>query len=235
MHYEIEELIPVVGKLAEKYTSGESTSISYERAELLMEAVLYCIHELEQNCQDSLTLAEKMPAQKAYDLGADCVEKKTRQALKLYHELLLEFDNYGNKCLYHVFTKEMPEFFKRYDVRFAPQDTILSLDYPVEKDISVLTGIDNIFEFLFFIQLEQRFLKKFSRDFCMDAISAYSFYYKEMTENICVIVFEAALRQLLEKSKDSYERIFRILLSEDLPEIENYLKNAAVHSQSLWR
>ncbi len=59
MHYEIEELIPVVGKLAEKYTSGESTSISYERAELLMEAVLYCIHELEQNCQDSLTLAEK--------------------------------------------------------------------------------------------------------------------------------------------------------------------------------
>ena len=74
MHYEIEELIPVVGKLAEKYTSGESTSISYERAELLMEAVLYCIHELEQNCQDSLTLAEKMPAQKAYDLGADCVE-----------------------------------------------------------------------------------------------------------------------------------------------------------------
>ena len=49
MHYEIEELIPVVGKLAEKYTSGESTSISYERAELLMEAVLYCIHELEQN------------------------------------------------------------------------------------------------------------------------------------------------------------------------------------------
>ena len=41
MNYEMEELVPIVGKLAEKYTSRESTSIPYEKAEQLMGAVLY--------------------------------------------------------------------------------------------------------------------------------------------------------------------------------------------------
>ena len=43
--YDMEELIPLVARLAEKYTGFESSSISYERAQQLMEAVLYCIRE----------------------------------------------------------------------------------------------------------------------------------------------------------------------------------------------
>ena len=45
MDYGMSELVPIVGKLAEKYTGHEHTSISYEKAEQLMEAVLYCICE----------------------------------------------------------------------------------------------------------------------------------------------------------------------------------------------
>ena len=36
MDYEMEELVPIVGKLAEKYTSHESTSITCEKAELVL-------------------------------------------------------------------------------------------------------------------------------------------------------------------------------------------------------
>ena len=35
MHNEIEELLPVVAKLAERYTSKESSSVSYKTAEQL--------------------------------------------------------------------------------------------------------------------------------------------------------------------------------------------------------
>lgn len=45
MDYEMEELLPIVATLAEKYTGGESSSISYEKAGQLMEAVMYCIRE----------------------------------------------------------------------------------------------------------------------------------------------------------------------------------------------
>ena len=45
MGYGMNDLIPVVARLAEKYVGGDSTSVTYEKAEQLMEAVLYCIHE----------------------------------------------------------------------------------------------------------------------------------------------------------------------------------------------
>jgi hypothetical protein len=45
MKYSQEELMPVVAKLAARYTSNESTSISYDKARQLMGAVIYCIKE----------------------------------------------------------------------------------------------------------------------------------------------------------------------------------------------
>ena len=32
MNYELEELLPIVGRLAERYTGTDSTSVSYEKA-----------------------------------------------------------------------------------------------------------------------------------------------------------------------------------------------------------
>ena len=39
--YDMEELMPIVARLTEEFTSGESTSVTYERARSLMEAVIY--------------------------------------------------------------------------------------------------------------------------------------------------------------------------------------------------
>lgn len=69
MGYEIEELVPIVGKLAEKYTSKESTSITYEKAQQLMEAVLYCIHEAEAASVSSLTKGNELSTGRMYEIG----------------------------------------------------------------------------------------------------------------------------------------------------------------------
>ena len=39
MDYTTEELVPIVGRLAQTWTGNDHTSISYERAQQLMEAV----------------------------------------------------------------------------------------------------------------------------------------------------------------------------------------------------
>lgn len=44
-----------------------------------------------------------MTARQAYETGLACVERKVRMALQLYHELLTEFDDYGNRCLGDTF------------------------------------------------------------------------------------------------------------------------------------
>ena len=47
MENQMENLIPLVAKLADRYTSMDSSSVSYETARMLMEAVIYCIREWE--------------------------------------------------------------------------------------------------------------------------------------------------------------------------------------------
>ncbi len=199
--YKMEELVPIVGKLAQRYTAGESTSVTYEKAEQLMGAVLYCIREAayaergDYSCEkgqqksDILAKQEKLSAQQAYERGLACVEQKVRAALSLYNELMTGFDNYGNRCLYDTVVKGMPEFFKWYDMRFAPQDTILTLDYPVLQDLSAYTGIDRIYEYLLCIEKEQAFLRTFPRNDVIDALARYNPAYEDMVENICGIMW----------------------------------------------
>ena len=200
MKFEMEELVPLVAELAESYTSFDSTSITWEKAEQLMEAVLYCIHELEitKNAEISPELvSDRMSAQQAYRTGLRYVEKKAKAALDLYNETLSDFVCYGNRCLYDTFVKGLPEFFKRYDARYEPQNTILTLDYPLLADLSEYTGIDRIYEYILCIRLEQRFLSRFPEKYVRDILSKYDRFYRDMIENICEIVFTEVIGHIL--------------------------------------
>ena len=185
MNYEMEELLPVVAELANKYTGSESTSVTYEKAEQLMEAVLYCIDHMKKTSGYVPESREKLPARQAYEIGYNCVAEKVKNALCIYHEILPEFDSYGNQCLYDTFIKGIPEFFKWYDIKFNPRETILTLDYPVSVDLSGYEGVDRIYEYLCCIRREQAFLKKFSRNDVVDSLRRYHSHYEELIENVC--------------------------------------------------
>ena len=79
MDYEMEELVPIVGKLAEKYTANESTSITYEKAEQLMGAILYCIHELKEINGNLLALNEKYQHKKRMKQVQHMLKKRQKK------------------------------------------------------------------------------------------------------------------------------------------------------------
>lgn len=210
--YEIEELVPIVARLAHKMTGGESTSITYEKAQQLMEAVLYCIREWECEQEGAAQIGSQMhvakpfqreqqesegqliqrgqriSAEQAYELGLACVTKKVKLSLALYNKMMETFDSYGNHCLQDTIVKGIPEFFKWYDVKFAPQDTILTLDYPVQEDLRKYTGVDAIWEYLCCIRQEQRYLGKLPRNFVVESLKSYCEDYEDMIENLRQIV-----------------------------------------------
>lgn len=241
MDYEMEELVPIVGKLAEKYTSHESTSITYEKAEQLMGAVLYCIHELWESSGNAPSLNKKLSAQRAYEMGAAYVREKTGKALDLYNRILPEFCHYENKCLYDTFVKGIPEFFKWYDIQFEPQNTILTLDYPLLKDISEYTGIDKIFEFIKSIGLEQKFLKLFPAGYVINILSKDNRNWQESMDNICEIDFTHVIGHIMlgksltviELKETDYfymQEMFEQIALEDIKKhlevtLEIYIKN----------
>ena len=234
MDYEMEELVPIVGKLAEKYTSHESTSITYEKAEQLMGAVLYCIHELWESSGNAPSLNKKLSTQRAYEMGAAYVRDKTGKALDLYNRILPEFCHYENKCLYDTFVKGIPEFFKWYDVQFEPQNTILTLDYPLLKDISEYTGIDKIFEFIKAIGLEQKFLKLFPAGYVINILSKDNRNWQESMDNICEIVFIHVIGHIIlgksltviELEEDDYSYMQKIFKQATLEDIKKQLTTA---------
>jgi hypothetical protein len=161
-YYSMEELLPVVEKLSRKYTSNESSSISYENARMLMEAVMYCIEELQNDGEYRLTTqSEKIDAMTAYQLGYNEVVSKVYKAKELYESILEDFQDFGCRNYGDTILKGFPQFFLRYDPKFKPQDHLLTLDYPTLMPINNLCGVDVIYQYLFNIKLEVDFLHAF--------------------------------------------------------------------------
>ena len=118
------------------------------------------------------------------------MEQKVRDALQLYNQIVETFEHYENQCLYDTFAKGLPEFFKWYDIWYKPQDTIVTLDYPVRKNLSGYTGIDKIYEYLVCIWKEQKFLNSFPKAYVLDLLSRHNNQYQDMIENIGEIVYK---------------------------------------------
>lgn len=230
MQYQMEELIPIVAKLAEHYTSKESTSITYQKAQQLMDAVLYCLQEadrferaevLDENARKEKSCPsreagegkqqaeqeiqpgsipikyQKMTAESRYEFGAFCVREKTQKALQKYNQLMPVFRDYKNRCLYDTVVKGLPEFFRWYDCKFEPQNTILTLDYPVLTDLSIESGIDRIYDYILCLRLEQTLMNRLPENFILEILAKYSRDSGFLVENLCEIVLTNLLGHIL--------------------------------------
>ncbi len=202
MDYKMEELLPLVKELAEVYTGKESSSITYETAQKLMEAVLYCIREndrpLEEQYGEAFVSVDSFPsARAAYDMGYRLVVEKTRKANEIYNELIPVFQAYGNRAYYETVVKGIPEFFRWYNPSLEPMNHILTMDYPVLEPLHKLEGIDLIYRFLQCVQLEQRFLNKFPEAYIRRLLIRYHSNYEELLLNLCGVILKRVLANML--------------------------------------
>lgn len=185
--YSMEDLIPIVGKLAEEYTAKESSSVTYERARQFMEAVIYCIAHLEvQNHEIMLTGA--LTATEAYQLGYSAVVEKVKKTIEKYNELMKFFDSYDNRNYRDTVEKALPGFFLYYDAKFAPMENIITMDYPVFGLDMNLEGIDMIRQYIDAIWDEQCYLMKFPRDYVIEKLRSFHSHYEKEYFNLKEIV-----------------------------------------------
>lgn len=204
--FDMIELIPLVAKLSEKYTSKESTSVSYEVAKQLMGAVIYCINENNQvHHQESPTdLIDSnldISAEKAYSKGYELVIQKVKKTKALYELIINDFDAYRNRSYEDTIVKGMPAFFLYYDVRFQPQNHILTLDYPTIGDLEELCGVDAIYQYLHYVRLEQIFLQAYPNDYVVQLLVCFHNDYEELFFNICRVVLRNVICNMIAKKQ----------------------------------
>ncbi|MCR4807097.1 MAG: DUF6179 domain-containing protein [Lachnospiraceae bacterium] len=186
--YDPSELILIVAELTDMYTRGESTSVTYEAAQHLMEAVLYCIREAEQISGTQLKSAGSMDARSMYEAGFREVNAKVERTKEKYKALISSFSSYGNRNLNDTVLKAIPGFFKLYSPRFSPQDTIITMDYPTTVPVEGKTGIDAIEEYVDRIAEEQRFLASFPPGYVESVLRSYTPDYRDHFFNLTEIV-----------------------------------------------
>ncbi|QIB69202.1 hypothetical protein Ami103574_07640 [Aminipila butyrica] len=196
MQYEMAELIPLVRALTEKYTGKASTSVTYETAQQLMGAILYCLEQAGEESTGELMLLERLTAEEAYKEGVKAVLEKTRAAQGLYVRLMESFDGYGQPAYEETLRKTIPTFFMWYDVRFYPQQEVF-LPYPVALQQTESRGIHQVYDYLRCIEAEQEFLQCLPPDYVQEVLWAYSGDYREEVVNIAGIVLKKILLHLL--------------------------------------
>lgn len=184
--YEMEDLIPIVGKLAEEFTAKESSSVTYERARSLMEAVIYCMAHLKIG--DNSITPGRLPALDVYQLGYDAVIQKVRETQVKYNELMKFFDHYGNCNYQDTVEKALPAFFLYYNVKFAPMENIITMDYPILGLDMSLEGIDMIRQYIDAIWEEQCYLLKLPRNYVISLLRTFHPRYENEYFNIKEIV-----------------------------------------------
>lgn len=210
MEYKMEELLPVVAKLSKRYTSSESSSVSYNTARQLMAAAMYCLKECEGETGDTMLEGRRADSLTAYEKGYQIVLDKVEQARKTYHRILLDFEDFGCQNYGDTIIKGMPEFFLNYDARFEPQNHILTLDYPVLYGLDNKEGIDKILDYLNEAEYEHLFLQNFSREAIMNLLEFVRPDYGELYfENICVPVLMRAAACMI-----ADEEVYHLELSE---------------------
>ena len=208
---DMEQIMPIVANLADKYTSKESSSVSYEVAAMLTEAVVYTVEECFDRGNSSEVGAkekgENLIAQDFeiknlnvfYEKGKDIICRKVYEAKDLYEKIIENFQDYGCINYRDTVLKGFPAFFTKYDYKFQPQNHILSLDYPSLIRNEDLTGIDLILQYLKSIYIEVEFLKKFSttsvRQCVMEGAAGESpqVFLKYYMGNICEAVLWRAV------------------------------------------
>ena len=195
---EQEELLVLVTELTERYTSKESTSIPYEKARMLMDAILYCIEETERadRRKGSIVANTEGNLRNRYEKGYELVIEKVKRTKEFYNQFIPHFSSYGNQCYYDTIVKGLPQFFFRYDARFCPQDHLLTLDYPVLKPLEERCGIDRMEEYLFCVALEQSFLHPIGEASIIELLSYYEYEVSEAIINVCspILRYKIALK-----------------------------------------
>lgn len=232
MEYQPEELLGIVSRLSEKYTSKESSSVTYENAQMLMEAVVYSTTE-GLTRKEYLVAGQLPECEIVYQQGCEVIHEKVLRAKEIYNRILIDFEDYGCRNYHDFILKGIPEFFLRYDSKFAPQDHLLTMDYPTLVNMDSC-GIRRILSCLQGVEKEQKFLHAFPSETIKEVLRRIMPEYEKFyMDNICepilfqaigCVIAEKTLRELTLDQED-WQEIKEYFAGDDQGQVEQKIRS----------
>ena len=220
---------------AGKYNGIDSTSITIEKAQDILESMLYTIGVAIENgaakeeiLNGSLSLL--------LDRGRVILKGKQKSVKVEWKLLCRELPRIPN--VYFLSTMEnLGLFFDSYDIYFAAHHTSESIDYwPLCPIPETVKGISYIEEYIHRIQIENDYLNCFEREDVISLCEKYVPDYREALFNLCEPVLTNAIGlsligkevQGLHISAAQREDIYQMLIGRTEKEICDMIKESVL-------
>ena len=220
---------------AGKYNGIDSTSMTIEKAQDILESMLYTIGVATENgaakeeiLNGSLSLL--------LDRGRVILKGKQKSVKVEWKLLCRELPRIPN--VYFLSTMEnLGLFFDSYDIYFAAHHTSESIDYwPLCPIPETVKGISYIEEYIHRIQIENDYLNCFEREDVISLCEKYVPDYREALFNLCEPVLTNAIGlsligkevQGLHISAEQREDIYQMLIGRTEREICDMIKESVL-------
>ncbi|WP_024833592.1 DUF6179 domain-containing protein [Ruminiclostridium josui] len=206
-------LLGLLSRQIEKYTLGESSSVTEEKAENLLKSICFSISVALKQQGNIISASELLKHERVEELfnkGNELIRQYFEDSKRLWFEIKTDGFRTGNIAYNSTINEGLKEFFNFYDYKFSAHETNGSIDYPLSYDEMDLKGIEYIHEYLTHLTMENAFCLHYDSHSIECLLRGYSKYFREDLLNI----FELILTNLLGRSMLGYT-LDRLDISEE--------------------
>lgn len=230
----------ILKDLIMKYTNGESSSVTVEKAEKLIITIWYTLDTYIMNfetVEESIKALQEEDIKEIYDKGKKLLQKEVENTKRLY-EIVMKNKLNTEMTAYNETLDSIKDFFHNYNINYEADECDVSIDYPLSIDDWNRQGVRYIKNYLWNINIENKICSYFDEGEINKLLETYGENYEIDYRDLLINIFELVItnsifvninkspsRKLLIK-KDEFNNINNKLKKLNNDEIEQLINNA---------
>ena len=185
----------ILKDLIVKYTKGESSSVTVEKAEKLIIGIWYTIDAYMNSLSDinlSIKTLKEEKISNIHENGKEILKMDLMHTENLYEKVL---ENKINTELtaYNDTLTGISDFFKFYNLDFEPDECDASIDYPLAFDDWDVQGLYYMKNYLWNLYMENEICNKFNNDEIFLLLKSYGDNYEIEYRDLLINIFEMTI------------------------------------------
>lgn len=233
------ELLTILAEQIDKWNAGKSSSIRIEKAQDILDAILFVIGvalKSHSSPKQSIESMRNESMKSLYEKGLKRVRHKKMIARRLQKQILDNLFQTPNKFYRSTIMDAINGFFKLYRPQFSAHEIHITADYPTYLKRPELNGIEFIEAYLRYIDAENAFCILFDSKDIHHLLCGLTLDYHSIPMNIFEPVLLSALGLILTKqsprkldlSTADIEILYQLFKSRSVTEIQTFLEKALI-------
>jgi len=194
------QIMFILKDLIMRYTKGESTSVTIETAEKILNSIYYSIDaytESLHNPEDGISLLKTKKIKEIYEKGFELVKSCVSETKMLYERILKNKLDVPLEEYNITIDEAFSDFFRKYGVVFDAHDTMASIDYPLVFDDMNIRGIFYIKHYLENLETETEFCRLYTKEDITKVLANYGRIYSIDYRTSLINLFEILINNLI--------------------------------------